>query len=147
MWWEALRRMRYCHFFFFLTDVRKTAAKSLDIISFQNSQWSSWCIPQPITRGQWPHFAVIFLSQSEGYCSLHHLQCDLESIGSLTLVVKSSWCLITTFRSGRASPASKREVAAFRENCFWQQKCHFSACRPLFFIVFVIFYSCYWLPA
>lgn len=103
-------------FFFFLTDVHKTAAKSLDIISFKNSQWSSWCIPQPITRGQWPHFAVIFLSQPEGYCSLHHLQCDLESIGSLTLVVKSSWCLITTFQSGRASPASKREVAAFREN-------------------------------
>lgn len=28
-------------FLFFLTDVHKTAAKSLDIISFKNSQWSS----------------------------------------------------------------------------------------------------------
>lgn len=89
----------------FLTDIHKTAAKSLDIIWFK------------LAGGVHDvYFSVIFLNQSEVYCSLHHLQRDLESIGSLSLVVKSSWCLITAFHSARASPVSKSEMAPFREN-------------------------------
>lgn len=36
MWWEALKRMRYCHFFFFFfTDIHTdTAIKTLHFISF-----------------------------------------------------------------------------------------------------------------
>lgn len=61
MWWEALRRMRYCHFCFFTDLHTDTAIKTLHFISFYVKYSISKAMMYTVAHctGQWP-FPLIF---------------------------------------------------------------------------------------